>query len=260
MPRKACVPANPPAGTAGPNYCTIGRERPSSVTVPTLLVNWALHASPRAHCCFQGATSGVQSLLCHQLQGLQLSTHNSFPSLSQNPPQTHLQREVQTAWNHPPPTSCCSLSLKTSCQLHTALLPGLLPSSTPDPPSGVSSSQQRLKHITKRELRNFAEAYQPIKMDFIRFLFIPRNDLLTLSSNPSPPHRHIHRDLEAGVKRAKEKGKQKLGLSPPMWPILCLSTHKHTHPVFSWEMIFLSPRAEDSFHHSKRGLMWKTVT
>lgn len=90
---------------------------------------------------------------------------------------------------------------------------------TPDLLSEVSSSQQRLKHTTKRELHNFAKAYQLTKMGFIRFLFLPQNDFLTLSSNPSPTHKHIHRHPEAGVKRAKEKGKQKLGLSP------CIVTH-----------------------------------
>lgn len=65
-------------------------------------------------------------------------------------------------------------------------------------------------------------------MDFIRFLFIPHNDLLTLSSNSSPPHMHIHRDLEAGGKRAKEKGKQKLGLSPSTLTHSLL-VHSQTH-------------------------------
>lgn len=146
---------------------------------------------PRSHCCLWATTSGVQSLLCHQLQGLHSAPTTPSPASLPKPTPNTPAEGSSTAWNHPPSTSCCSLSPKTSCQLHTALLLGLLPSSSPDPPSGVSSSQQRLKHITKRELPNFAKAYQPIQMDFIRFLFIPHNDLLTLSFQLKPsPHSH----------------------------------------------------------------------
>lgn len=84
-------------------------EWPSSVTVPTLCVNSALHASPR-----HIVGCGQQLLVCSRCSATNSRACIQHPQLllqplSQNPPQTHLQREVQQPETtlHPPPAVLC---------------------------------------------------------------------------------------------------------------------------------------------------------
>ena len=214
----------PPPGTFGPNYFTtaVGAAIRRDFHYPVCKPQLCCYESPRAHRA-PGTTSGVGIHGSVTLGGLGHNTKLPSPAcLTRNPP-PRVQQGSCTQRTHSP----CPYA-QVPARLPQGSVASSLQPSLPLVPSTTLAHPGEEDTFTKAELRNLAKAYQHIrsleisksdkdKICFIRFLWVPCNDFLTLHCNPSPPHTltpthtlGFWRFRETGGMR---KGKHKQGLS-----------------------------------------------